>query len=151
VVPALTTTNTPQKEPAPKPDPGQCAIAGPKATMTVVVRAGTDALSVEIAGARVTVVPGDAGKSQVAVQGALEFAGHSDGLAFFPSSPVMVADGVVQLGPMSVLGATSVNGSELVAKTVDVGPGFQLGELSVPRRRRRSTFTRCPRTVHSCD
>jgi len=132
VVPAPTTTNTPPKEPAPKPDPGSCAIAGPKAAMTVVVRAGADALSIAIAGARVTVVPGEEGKSHVAVQGALEFAGHASGLEFFPASPVVVANGVVQLGPMSVLGATSLDGSDLVAKTVDIGPGFQLGQLSVP-------------------
>jgi hypothetical protein len=130
VVPTPPTATTPPKQP--ETDPGPCAIAGPKATMTVVVSAGADELSVAIAGAPVSVVPGEGGTSAVAVKGALEFAGRADGLDFFPSSPVVVANGVVELGPMSVLGATSMNGTHLVAKTVEIGPGFQLGALSVP-------------------
>jgi hypothetical protein len=100
--------------------------------MTVVVRAGSDDLPVAIEGAPVTVVVGDGGTNEVAVGGALEFAGRVGDLEFFPSSPIVVANGVVELGPMSLLGVTRREGSHLVAETVDIGPGFQLGELRVP-------------------
>lgn len=115
-----------------KPPVETCRIVGPRASLTVAVTAGTEELSVMVRGARVTVVPRDQGASAVAVTGAIEFDGRAEELELFPSTPVLVANGVVQLGPMSVLQKTSPRGAEVVARTVDIGASFQIGEVSVP-------------------
>lgn len=113
-------------------DAGACRIAGPKASLTVAVTAGDDELSVTLDGARVNVVPRDADTSSVEVEGALAFEGRAKQLEIYPSTPIVVADGVVQLGPMSVLRPASTRGAELVARSVDIGAPFELSELSVP-------------------
>ena len=118
-------------EHAAKPEAATCRIPGPRAAITVAVTAGTEAFDVTVRGASVVVVPGDRGAGSVEVQGALVFAGRTEGLAFFPSAPVLVAGGVVQLGPMSLLREASPRGAELVAKNVEIGAEFTLNEVKV--------------------
>ncbi len=131
VAPAQPASGEPAVEEAPRPAVGTCRIQGPHATLDVAVETGSEAFSVQVRGAPVTVVPGSGAVSAVAVEGALAFEGRSAHLTFFPSAPIAVADGIVQLGPMSILQDTSPRGPDLVARTVDIG-GFTLGEVSVP-------------------
>ena len=130
--PEATPEATPEAKPEAKPEVETCRIAGPSASLTIAIRAGTEEFAVAVRGARVTVVPRDRGVSSVEVTGALEFEGRTEGLEFFPSAPVEVASGVVQLGPMSVLQQTSPRRAELVARKAEVGSSFQLSEVSVP-------------------
>jgi hypothetical protein len=84
-----------------------------------------------VRGAPVVVVPGDGGASEVEVGGALAFEGRAEGIELFPAVPVEVAEGVVQLGPMSVLQGTSARGAAVVAGSVDIGE-LTLSELRIP-------------------
>jgi hypothetical protein len=118
--------------PSSGPDAGTCRIAGPSASLTVAVNAGGEELAVMVRGAPVTIIPRGGGASAVEVTGALAFAGHVEGIELFPSAPVLVAGGVVQLGPMSVLQDTSPRGTDILARSVDIGPPFQLSEVTVP-------------------
>lgn len=126
------TAPLPAQEHASRPETETCRILGRSASLTVAVTAGTEELAVTVRGARVIVVPRDGGVSSVEVTGALEFEGRAEGIEFFPSAPVVVANGLVQLGPMSLLQQTSPRRAELVARTVDIGPSFQLSEVRLP-------------------
>jgi hypothetical protein len=117
---------------AAKPAVEACRIAGPRASLDLTVNAGAEEIAVRVRGARVSVVPGDGETSSVEVKGALELQGRVKGLELFPAAPLVVAGGVVQLGPTSVLQKTSPRGADLVARTVDIGAPFQLSEVSVP-------------------
>lgn len=116
----------------PKPEPETCRIAGPSASLTIAITAGTEMFDVTVQGARVTVVPRDREVSSVEVTGALEFVGRTEGLEFYPLAPVEVASGVVQLGPMSVLRQTSSRRAALVARKLEIGASFQMSQVSVP-------------------
>jgi hypothetical protein len=109
-----------------------CRIVAPEARVTVRVPLGEEALDVDVDGARVTAVPIEGGALAAKVEAALELAGRIEGVEIFPIAAVTAANGIVELGPMSVLQSTSAVGSDLVARTVDVGPGFQLSGLTVP-------------------
>jgi hypothetical protein len=116
----------------PAADPPACRIAEPRASLSVEITAGTRTFQQEVRGASVIIVPRDADWSAVQVLGALELAGRTKGLRFFPATPIVVAGGVVRLGPRSELRKASPSGTALVAETVDVGPGFELGPVTVP-------------------
>jgi hypothetical protein len=132
VQPSSPASGSPARQEAAGPETETCRISGPGASLSIAVAAGTEHLTVTVDGARVSVVPRDRGASSVSVMGALEFEGSTEGLEFFPSAPVEVASGVVQLGPMSVLHETSPRGAELLAQSVEIGTSFLLSEVSIP-------------------
>lgn len=104
----------------------------PEATVTVIVPIRDEALAVDVERARLTAAPIEGGALAAKVEAALELEGRIEGAELFPVSLVTAANGVVELGPMSILQSTSVVGADLVATTVDIGPGFQLSGVSVP-------------------
>jgi hypothetical protein len=110
-----------------------CSIEGPSANLTVKVVAGEDAFDVPIRGARVTVTPRGGAMGEVEVTGALAFEGKVEGLELFPSRRVVVAGGMVELGPMSVLADPSPRDGAIDARTAVVGSGFEVsGAMSIP-------------------
>jgi hypothetical protein len=109
-----------------------CRIAGPHAMLDVTVEVDGDTFPVEVRGAPVVVLPGDGPASTVAVEGTLAFVGRVDKLVFFPATGVEVADGIVELGPKTLLQDTAPRDDRLVARTVDIGGGLTVSDVDVP-------------------
>ena len=136
--------------PAPVAVPGldTCRIAGPKANLTVAVTSGEEEISVTLRGAPVVVVPRSGSIVPVEVGGALAFEAHAEGLVFHPVAPVVVAGGLVGLGPTSFLQRTSPRGAEAAAWTVDVGEPFVLARSPSPAGLSRSSDRGPIRNAH---